>query len=155
LSEEHKGFMEGAVVVIAASAGEGGRASMAFALGCLVASDRRTVRVYIDEARSAELLEDVAARRPMAVVFCEPSTNRTIQLKGKVRQRRSLRPADRRRIVTYHEVLVSELCKVGEDEAVARALTACDPEAIVALEFQPTSAFSQTPGPRAGNPLQA
>ena len=50
--------------------------------GCRVSRDRRRVTVLFDRTRSDHVLDDFVANGRIAVVFSQPSTHQTIQLKG-------------------------------------------------------------------------
>ncbi len=153
LSEEHAAFVQGGYPLVAAAADARLRSSLALALGCRVSADRRRVTVYLAASKSRDLLDDIEASRTIAMVCSEPSTHRTIQLKGVAPARRAVRRTDRDRLDAYLEAFVQELLKVGEDEAMTRAAMACEREDVVAIEFTPTAAFGQTPGAHAGDPI--
>jgi hypothetical protein len=54
----------------------------------------------------------------------------------------------------YCDAFVAELCPLGYDEPLIRALLWFDPNDLRAVTFTPREAFLQTPGPRAGEPLK-
>jgi hypothetical protein len=56
--------------------------SVARALGCRVSPDRQHVAVFLLASQSATLLRDLRETGAIAAVFSQPSTHRTIQLKG-------------------------------------------------------------------------
>ena len=56
--------------------------SGARAVGCRVSADRRTVRILVSARQAAAVIAHVQASAALAAVFSEPSTHRTIQLKG-------------------------------------------------------------------------
>ncbi len=139
---------------MAASSGLANVPSLDRALGCKVANDRRRVTIFVAEASARVLLEDVRRSGRIAVVFTEPSTHRTIQLKGKDAAVAPAAAADRRIVAAYAEVMVGVLAQVGREKPFVRAALSCPQEGLLAIAFTPTAAFTQTPGPRAGTPLK-
>jgi hypothetical protein len=99
------------------------------------------------------LLRDLRETRAIAVVFSQPSTHRTIQLKGADAALGPLAPGDPALIEANRVALVKDMGPIGYDEAFARTLLAYEPADLVAATFTPTAAFAQTPGPQAGKRL--
>jgi hypothetical protein len=153
LSETHTAFIEGGVVIVAATADAERRTSLALALGCRVARNRRRVRIYLDTGKSATLRRDLPAGGQIAVVFSHPASHQTIQIKGRMLRPHPLRPEDHAHMAAYLDRLAHELRRMGEEEALVRTVLACPREAVVAIDFEPHAAFGQTPGPAAGNPI--
>jgi hypothetical protein len=56
-------------------------------------------------------------------------------------------------IERYVRAFAADVTPLGFSEAYMRALLACPREDLVAVQFTIAAAFSQTPGPRAGEPL--
>jgi len=127
--------------------------SVARALGCRVAPDRRSVTAFLDAAQCPALLRDVRDTRAIAAVFSQPSTHRTIQLKGADAALGPIEPGDPALIEANRAALVADMGPAGYDAAFVRTLLACAPDDLVAVTFTPTAAFAQTPGPQAGKRL--
>lgn len=105
--------------------------------------------------RDAEaVLADIRASGLVAVVFSEPSTHRTLQVKGDDAVAGPLEEGDWPMIGAHLEAAVTELCPLGYTEAWVRKVFEATPAQVQAVRFTPSSAFAQTPGPRAGEPLQ-
>ena len=151
--EAHAAFMESGVSVHVASRGPGNVPSVARGLGCRVAPDRGRVTVFLSAAQAPDLLADLRASRMAAAVFSQPSTHRTIQVKGDDASVGALAAGDLARIAAYADALVRDLQALGYAEEFGRALIAFDPADLVAVAFTPGAAFQQTPGPNAGAPL--
>ena len=146
-------FVQGGVSILAATSDERHRPVVTRILGCRVASDRSLVTVL---APASDAFVDAVRRtKRIAVVFSEPSTHRTIQLKGADARTTPLRKTDGALAKRYADGFVAEVCPLGYEEEVMRALVSCDPPGLVPVTFSPTAAFLQTPGPRAGDPLSA
>ena len=103
------------------------------------------------EARSRALVADLRAGRPIAVVFTHSPTLRSLQLKAKRATEVALEPGDRERIDAYVDAVARAWVHAPED--FVRTLLAKGPGEIVAFELEPSAAFDQTPGPKAGAAL--
>lgn len=146
-------FLEGAVSIIVASRDATNQPELVRAHGCRVARDRRRLRLFLAEAQAATLLDDIRQNGRVAVVFTEPSTHRSLQIKGEGARIRRLRGDEAACMEAYRDAMVVQLGKIGISEAMTRALLASI-GASVALELVPAEAFVQTPGPGAGRPLE-
>jgi hypothetical protein len=89
----------------------------------------------------------------VAVVFSQPSTHQTIQIKGDDATVGALADGDVARVAAYADALVRDLQTLGYTEEFGRALVGFDPADLVTVSFTPNAAFRQTPGPNAGAPL--
>lgn len=127
--------------------------SVSRALGCRIAPDRRRVTAFLDRSQCETLLRDLRETRAIAAVFSQPSTHRTIQLKGADAALASIESGDAALVEANRAALVKDMGTIGYDEAFVRTLLACEPADLVAVTFTPTSAFAQTPGPQAGKRL--
>lgn len=147
-------FLLGPVSISVASHDAAGVPSLARAFGCRVAEDRREVVVLVPTRTAEDLLRDLAARAPIAVVFSRPKTHETLQLKAPAARLEPLGPTDRQRIRGSGSALAAELIALGYSAAFSHALVAPSREDAVAVSFSPTLLFDQTPGPRAGKRLE-
>jgi hypothetical protein len=155
LDADHAAFIGGGVSIVAASSGLANVPSLERAVGCKVSSDRRRVTVFVAATSARGLLEDVRRSGRIAVVFTEPSTHRTIQLKGKDAAVVPAAAADQRIVAAYAEAITSVLAGVGREVLVVRALLAYPHGDLRAIAFTPIAAFTQTPGPQAGTPIKS
>lgn len=146
-------FIQGGVSVILATRNASLVADAIRGCGCRVSRDLRRVIVLVDRLRAAALVADVTANGQVAVVFSQPSTHRTIQLKGTDASVVRPKPSDRALVASHREDWVDELCGIGYSREFAKAFWGPLPDALVAIAFTPTAAFQQTPGPGAGQPL--
>lgn len=129
------------------------RPSVMRAVGSAVADGGRQVTVYLARRQSRQLLQDVAATGHIAVVFSEPATHRTVQLKARQARIRNAGAADAPVLARYLQSMEKELQRVGIAPPLTRAMLAHQIDDVVAVEFTPEQAFDQTPGPQAGAPL--
>jgi hypothetical protein len=148
-------FIEGGVSINISSRDANKTPSMARAVGCRVSPDRKSVTILIPKSRAPELLDSISFCHQIAVVFSEPSTHRTIQLKGTDATIVPIERSDARLNERFADAFVAEVCPLGYEEEVIRALVSCDVEDLSAVKFTPSLAFQQTPGPRAGEPLKS
>ena len=123
------------------------------AVGSQVSAEGEHVTVYLNRSQSKQLLRNVATTDRLAVVFSEPSTHRTLQLKARGVRVREASDADVPVLQAYLASMTVELGKIGIGPTLVAAMLACRLEDVVALEFSPEEAFDQTPGPRAGQPI--
>jgi hypothetical protein len=155
LASEHADFITTGVSIIVAGRDLGNETTVSRAMGCRVTDDRGRVTVFVSAAQSGALLADVRANGRIAVVFGDPMTHRAIQLKGADAAVEPLAADDPHLIASYRSRLSARVAPFGFSEAFARTLLGVVPGDVVAITFTPTGAFSQTPGPKAGAPLQS
>jgi len=146
-------MMERGVSVIAGSCDAQGRPSVMRALGSLIDNGGRTVTVFLSRRQSRQLLLDVQSSGRIAVVFSQPSSHRTVQLKATGVAIRNAREDDLPVLERYLESMEYEIAQVGHPPRVTRAMLAWHLDDLVAVSFEPSQAFDQTPGPRAGAAL--
>ncbi len=131
------------------------RPSVMRAVGSQVEAGGQDITVYLNRSQSRQLLQDIAATGHIAVVFSEPSTHRTVQLKATRAAVRQAGAQDEPVLAAYLQSMEHEIRQVGFEPRVTRAFLAHRLEDVVAVRFTPEQAFDQTPGPRAGAPLGA
>ena len=153
LDEHNAAFIAGTVTLAVASRDATMMPSLFKAVACRVGADRRRVTVYLDQQLAADVVRDLRAGHPVAAVFSEPATHRTLQVKAPRAEVSSVTPADREYARQHLEATVSHVVALGYDEAGIRCYFAHQPEQLVTVSFMPTAAFEQTPGPGAGRPL--
>ncbi len=155
LDEANAAFVQGGVSIVAASRDAGLVPSIGRAMGCTVSGDRRGVSLLVAASQAARLLDDVRGCGRVAVVFSQPSTHRTLQLKAEDARVRDLRPGEFDVVLRYVDAFAAEVEPLGHTRGQARTLLTCREDDVIAVDFTPTEAFEQTPGPKAGTPLGA
>lgn len=153
LDTVHAAFIQGPVSVIVASRNAELVPDVVRGCGCRVSRDRRQVTVLIEPGRASSLLDDIAANGLVAVVFSQPSTHRTIQLKGTDARVVAVTAADRAAARRHRQEWPADLVSIGYAPELAAALHGSTGP-LAAIRFTPTAAFQQTPGPGAGQPLR-
>jgi len=143
------------VSVIVGSRDATGRPSIMRAVGSVVGEDGATITVFLARRQSAQLIADLQATGQVAVVFSQPSTHRTLQIKASAVHLRAVTADDAPALAAYLASMEVEIQAVGLTRSIARAMLAHQLSDLVAVRFTPEEAFDQTPGPRAGAPLSA
>ncbi len=131
------------------------RPSLMCAVGSRVDDGGRSITVFVSRRQSRQLVQDVAATGCIAVVFSEPATHRTVQVKATRASLRNATREDEAVLARYLASMEIEIQRVGHPPPVTRAMLAHRLDDVVAISFEPEQAFDQTPGPKAGTPLAA
>lgn len=153
LPDEVADFIQGGVSMTVASRDERLVPSITKAVGCRVSPDRRQVTVLMFAEPAEAVARDIARHHQVAVVYTRPSTNRTVQLKGRDVTSVPVQPADVALVRRYLVLFAADLGQLGWDQAYVEALFWHDPSQLIAIRFTPESAFQQTPGPAAGQAM--
>ncbi|HSV79034.1 MAG TPA: hypothetical protein VLK85_07475 [Ramlibacter sp.] len=146
-------MMARGVSVIVGSRDAALRPSLMRAVGSQVADHGQQVTVYLWRPQSRQLIQDIAATGHIAVVFSEPSTHRSVQLKARQAEIRNATADDAPVLAAYLAAMEREIQRVGFEPRLTRAMLAHRLEDVVAVRFTPEQAFEQTPGARAGSAL--
>ena len=155
LDEDNAAFIQTGISIIAASRDDALVPSVARASGCRVSADRRAVSVFLASSQAVQLIADVRRCAKVAVVFSRPSTHRTLQLKADDARVRAATPEDAGIVTRYVDAFGREIGLLGHTDEQARAMLEIRADDLVAIDFTPSAAFEQTPGPKAGSPLRA
>ena len=139
------------VSAIVASCSVALQPSIMRAVGSHISADGRCVTVYLRRSQSRQLLQDIADTGRIAVVFSEPSTHHTLQLKAGQAQQRPATTDDLPVLQAYLRSMEHEVGLVGWGPHYVGAMLAAPLDDVVAVSFIPDAAFDQTPGPRAGS----
>jgi hypothetical protein len=146
-------MMDRGVSVIVGSRDQALRPSVMRAVGSQVADDGRSITVFLSRRQSRQLIQDISANGHVAVVFSEPATHRSVQVKSSRAVIRNAQAADEPVLARYLASMEVEVQRVGYPPPVTRAMLAHRLEDVLAITFEPEQAFDQTPGPKAGTPL--
>lgn len=122
------------------------------AVGARLADDRRRLTVLLPQAGSDDVLADLRANGRIAVVFSEPSSHHTLQVKGDDAVVGACGSGDRALAARTLEGFVGEIATLGFAPEVAHTMLGHDDD-LVAVAFTIAEAFEQTPGPAAGERL--
>ncbi|MBP6778753.1 MAG: pyridoxamine 5'-phosphate oxidase family protein [Piscinibacter sp.] len=123
------------------------------AVGFRLSADLRRVTVFLSASTSGSVLDDLRANRQIAVVFSEPATHRTVQLKGGDAIIAAAGPDDALHLRAYREAFGAAIGELGYPAQVAQTILEVTDIDLLAVHFTPQAGFDQTPGPRAGQAL--
>jgi hypothetical protein len=123
----------------------------AVGMGLRVHADRRHVTVFVARALVGPTLSNLEDNGQIAVTFCRPIDHRAVQVKGRCVGVRDGGPADRDVQDTYRGLYAEQLAAFGIPRAITRRF-AWWPS--VALDVEVHEAFTQTPGPGAGDRIR-
>lgn len=155
LNKDQIGFMESGVSIRAASHDTQNRPVLGHGGGCRVAGDGTRVTIFLSRVKYPLLLDAVRRSGVIAVSFIEPSTNKSIQVKGEAAELIEPENGDAERIAAYQDLFAADLERINVRAALGRAVLAIAPGDLAAIAFTPTIAFIQTPGPKAGTPVES
>jgi hypothetical protein len=154
LDADTAAFIGGNGIAIAIAARDAANApSLALGAGCRVSAHRSTVEVFVDQEQGADLVRDVRAGSPLAVVFSEPGTHRTIQIKAPHALVAPLARGDLAHVQRQVDALIARIAPLGYEPPGLRLYFGYTPAQLVRVTFAPTAAFVATPGPGAGSAL--
>lgn len=153
IGDDEAAFMSSGVGISAAGCRPGALPNMVRCTGARVSADRRCVTVLLGATPGRALLDDIRHTGRIAAVFSQPSTHKTLQLKGNDARIVPIEATDFDLARRYVDAFVAQLVPFGYAESLIRAFLACAPDDLTAVAFTVCAAFSQTPGPQAGEPL--
>lgn len=144
-------FLHLPVAIDVAGCNQSNRPSLARGLGCRVLAAEQGLCLFLSRQRSQALLDDLQTRPKLAAVFCLPSTEQAIQIKGVVTGIRPASAEEHQIIEAYRRNFALEVAAFGYSaEFVACYRYAED---CVTLIVTPQEVYEQTPGPLAGSHL--
>jgi len=153
LGDDEAAFIGSGVGMSAAACRPGALPNMVRCTGARVSPDLRSVTLLLGATPGAALLDDIRHTGQIAAVFSQPSTHKTLQLKGNDACIVPIEATDFDLARRYADAFVAQLVPFGYAESLIRAFLACAPEDLTTVAFTVCAAFSQTPGPQAGEPL--
>jgi hypothetical protein len=152
IGHEHAALVARRVSIMVGSRDASLRPHLMRAVGCRLSADWRRATLLVPQGSSGEVLNDLRDNGHIAVVFSEPSSNRTLQLKGHDATVTQCGPDDAALAERYVQGFVAEIGKLGFAADVAHTILSQD-DTLLAVHFTIAEAFEQTPGPAAGEPL--
>ena len=153
LDKDNFSFIQTGVSISLAAIGQDHLPSMSRGMGCKVLDGGKKLGVFVKRSQSSDLLENIRHSGEIANVFSLPSSNRTLQLKGIDTRVLPFDLADLPIIEKHISDFLLEVLPLGLAENVVRTLFSYAADDLVTVVYSPCAAFSQTPGPKAGEPL--
>lgn len=142
-------FIEAGVACQLATADLDGRPQAGYAWGPRVNTDG-TLTIFLETQRAAKRLANLMLNPKLAVIFADPVSYRSAQLKGVWLATSAASEEDRAWVRRHREMFSSNVVLIGESADAVRNMHMAD---IVRLDLRVEAAFDQTPGPGAGRPL--
>lgn len=153
LDSDNAAFIQTGVSISIASCAPDRLPCMSRGLGCKLVDGGRQVAVFVRRSQSAELLDNIRNTGRVANVFNLPSSNRTLQLKGVDARVTPFDPADLPLIKIHINEFIDEVIPLGMREEMVRTLFTHRIDDLVTVLYSPSAAYTQTPGPKAGQSL--
>jgi hypothetical protein len=152
IGHEHAALIARRVSIMVGSRDAQLRPHLMRAVGCRLSADWRRATLLLPQGSSGQVLDDLRDNGQIAVVFSEPSSNRTLQLKGHDATVTPCGPDDATLAECYVQGFVAEIGHLGFAADIAHTILSHD-DTLLAVHFTIAEAFEQTPGPAAGEPL--
>lgn len=153
LDEELAAFISEGTLVRLGGASASGVPDLCFGLACFVDDSRQRLRVAFDGRQAEPVLQLVTQSGRAALVFSDPVSHRTVQIKTRDARLASVPPADHAEIARRVALGNQRLALIGFGDPFASTLNGYEPERLVFLHCGIHGLFDQTPGPNAGKPL--
>lgn len=150
LTAEQAAFIQGPVSIVAATTGADSANHLSKVYGCRVDDDGRSVTVLLSALQAGFVLADLRENSRLALAFCRPTTDQTLQIKSRDARVVAIGRDDYCTLANHTDRLVAEIAAIGFPESVIRPLFGCPTADAVAVRFTPCAVFDQTPGPNAG-----
>jgi hypothetical protein len=130
-----------------------GRPSICRALGAIVDEHGRVV-VMLSGESGFEVLDAIRETGLVSAVFVQPSTYRTLHVKGRDAQVAPAAPEHRALIPARREAFLQQIARYGFTRDFVMAWYTVPDEQLMAITFTPIGAWNQTPGPGAGGAIE-
>ncbi|MGR3783505.1 MAG: hypothetical protein ACU0DT_19845 [Albimonas sp.] len=154
LSADLVAFVQSGITVLIGAGDPRGEPVAGFGFSCVVDETAGELRVLVDPRGSAPLLAALRAGGSVAASFTDLE-HRSIQAKGARARIETPTERDLEALVRQSRGHRDWLALAGFAPAFCQGFVRCDPAAAVVVAFAPEQAFRQTPGPGAGEAIQA
>jgi len=146
-------FLDGPVVMNAASRDGRLQPHISRAFGKVQVADRKAIGFYVPRQYAPKMLDNLAHNKRVALVAADLTNFETYQLKGEFESARECGRQDCASIDAYLEQIKGACVQVGYPEDLVRRWAMWEYKSCVAVCFAVETAFCQTPGPGTGNPV--
>lgn len=152
LTSDLVAFCQSGVSVVLAATTSDGLPVAGKGLSVLISAEGR-VRIYLRECINMPLLAALDAGSGIAATFTEPRTHRSIQMKAKATRRLAVEPTDLPEVARQIRHFGNDLVDMSYTHRLVEHYCMYADEELVVIEYLPSDAFVQTPGPGAGSQL--
>src|SRR5688572_7111932 len=139
-NERWAAFIQGGVSIVAASCDARNIPTIVRCVGCRVSADRRKVTLLVSSSQAGNLLNNIRSGGAIAVVFSQPSTHVSIQLKGTDAKSAPIRAGDADLAERYTSAFAADLLPLGYHDTFVRALLGHETSELVSVTFTPAAA---------------
>jgi hypothetical protein len=146
-------FLQSGLSITVAARGERLVPSIARAAGCRVSGDGAEITLLLFASAAEAVCRDIARNGMVAACFSRPSSNRTVQFKGRDARSALATPVDVAAARRCVDLLIDDLLPLHFDRRMLEAFFWGDPADLIAVRYTPDAAYAQTPGPAAGTAL--
>lgn len=128
--------------------------SISRVLACSINSQRTQLRIFLVKSQALQLLRDITSSGEIAVVFSQPSSHRTLQIKSTNAHPCSLEQRDIALIEASLRNFAEDLSLIDYPREFAHAFHHFTPDDLLVISFSPSALFEQSPGPDAGKAME-
>jgi len=153
LDAELAEFISQGALIRLASATPTGVPDLCFGLACFVDPQRGRLRVAFDGRQADPVLQLAVHSGRAALVFTDPVSYRTVQIKTRDARVAAVAASDHAEIARRVALANARLAAIGFGDAFTSTLNGYETERLVMLHCGVHALFDQTPGPNAGKPL--
>ncbi len=150
LVDELKAFLESGVGLYVGTGDSARGPQVTRGWGFRVLDDRYSAEVFVDATGGANVSGALRGGGRIAVVAAQPTSYRSIQVKGRCLEVGPPAPGDAAWVQHHRDQYATATALIGQPPAVTRNQWTRE---VVRIRFTIEEAFDQTPGPRAGRRL--
>ena len=143
-------FIKGNIAVFVGAVDADGVPSCCRGIALDTTDNFESATVYVPVATSQDVVANVATTRRIAVVFVEPLSHSSVQLKGVTRGVRVAPPSDQPLVEGALHRFADVLDTIGLPRRITHSMAHWP---AFAIDFSVEEIFDQTPGPKAGSAL--
>ncbi|MCD6680562.1 MAG: pyridoxamine 5'-phosphate oxidase family protein [Burkholderiaceae bacterium] len=112
-----------------------------------------TITVYVSGRDARDVLDNLRRNGAIAVVFSQPTTHRTVQVKADAVSIEAATDADVVLAQQRIRAMAAELERHGYERGFTERMLSFDPADLTLVRLRPEEIFDQTPGPQAGRAI--
>lgn len=146
-------FLDGPVILHAASRDGQLQPYISRALGKVAVPDREMIRVYIPRQYAPKMLDNCAHHKRVALVVCNVTNFETYQFKGEFISVQECGEGEYASVDAYTQQIKAACVQIGYPEELVNRWAIWNYKSCVAVCFKVDNIFCQTPGPGTGNSI--
>jgi hypothetical protein len=154
LSEHMNSFITSGVSIKASARDSRLIPSICRILACITQQQGALIRLFLVKSQALQLLRDIAANGQIAVVFSQPSSHKTLQIKGIHAHQTAVLDTDLAVIEACCKGFADSLFLLGVDYIFSSTFQHYTLAELTAIDFTPNALFEQSPGPDAGKAIE-